>query len=149
MVTAFNYSCQILFPEYRFVLGKLLLLYVVCKPALTNLHRYFFSCCAGVPRYPSPYATMVRPAFPLRPPGSIGMLPALSRPPVPGIPGVRPVMPPVVRPAIALVAAPTEKPLTTVYVGKIASTVENDFMLSLLQVGLFIYFNYFNYLFLI
>ncbi|XP_034682825.1 RNA-binding protein 25 isoform X1 [Vitis riparia] len=88
----------------------------------------------GVPRYPSPYATMVRPAFPPRPPGAIGMLPALSRPPVPGMPGVRPIMPPVVRPAIVPVAAPTEKPQTTVYVGKIASTVENDFILSLLQV---------------
>lgn len=85
---------------------------------------------------------MVRPAFP-RPPGAIGMLPTLSRPPVPGIPGVRPVIPPVVRPAIVPVAAPTEKPQTTVYVGKIASTVENDFMLSLLQVSssfLYVYF---------
>lgn len=79
---------------------------------------------------------MVRPAFPPRPPGAIGMLPALSRPPVPGMPGVRPIMPPVVRPAIVPVAAPTEKPQTTVYVGKIASTVENDFILSLLQVSL-------------
>lgn len=85
---------------------------------------------------------MIRPAFP-RPPGAIGMLPALSRPPVPGIPGVRPVMPPVVRPAIVPVAAPTEKPLTTVYVGKIASTVENDFILSLLQVSLVLYFFFF------
>ncbi|KAI3452744.1 hypothetical protein Pfo_009407 [Paulownia fortunei] len=49
----------------------------------------------GIPRYPSPYAPMIRPAFPPRP----------------------------------LVG----KPQTTVYIGKISSTVGNDFMLALLQ----------------
>ncbi|XP_024023897.1 RNA-binding protein 25 isoform X2 [Morus notabilis] len=72
---------------------------------------------------------MVRHAFSPRPPGAIGVLP---RPPVPGIPGVRPIIPPIVRPVIPSVT-PAEKPQTTVYVGKIAPTVENDFMLSVLQ----------------
>ncbi|XP_062159370.1 RNA-binding motif protein 25 isoform X4 [Alnus glutinosa] len=76
---------------------------------------------------------MVRPPFPPRPPGAIGVLPAVSRPPIPGVPGVRPIMPPVVRPAFVPPVTPAEKPQTTVYVGKIASTVENEFMLSLLQ----------------
>ncbi|XP_043703844.1 RNA-binding protein 25-like isoform X2 [Telopea speciosissima] len=84
----------------------------------------------GIPRFPSPYQTMVRPAFPLRPPGAGGVLPSLSRPPIPGI--HPPIVPPVVRPVLPIVPL-TEKPQTTVYVGKIASTVENDFMLSLLR----------------
>ncbi|RZC48364.1 hypothetical protein C5167_041319 [Papaver somniferum] len=71
----------------------------------------------GMLRYPNPYASMVRPAFP-RPPGTMGMLPLLSRPPMPGIRGV----PPIVQPVVPIVA-PTEKPQTTVYVGKIASTL--------------------------
>ncbi|KAA8533138.1 hypothetical protein F0562_033329 [Nyssa sinensis] len=79
----------------------------------------------GIPRYPSPYATMVRPAFPLRPPGAIGMFPDLARP----LPSIRgPIIPPVV-PSVTSI----EKPQTTVYVGKISSTVQNDFMLSILQ----------------
>ncbi|KAM5566759.1 RNA-binding protein 25 [Rosa sericea] len=86
----------------------------------------------GLIRYPSPYPTMLRPGFPSRPPGGIGLLPSLQRPPMLGIPGVRPVMPPVVRPAVPSVT-PAEKPQTTVYVGKIAPTVNNDFMLYLLQ----------------
>ncbi|KAF3431289.1 hypothetical protein FNV43_RR26019 [Rhamnella rubrinervis] len=87
---------------------------------------------AGLPRYPTPYPQMVRPGFPLRPPGPIGALPAVSRPLIPGIPGIRPIIPPVVRPAVPSVT-PAEKPQTTVYIGKIAPTVENDFMLSLLK----------------
>ncbi|KAK9117098.1 hypothetical protein Sjap_016045 [Stephania japonica] len=83
-------------------------------------------------RYPTPYPGIVRAAFPPRPPGAIGVIPPLSRPPVPGIRGVPPIVPPVVRPVIPIVA-PTEKPQTTVYVGKISPTVENDFMLSLLR----------------
>ncbi|XP_062159363.1 RNA-binding motif protein 25 isoform X3 [Alnus glutinosa] len=93
---------------------------------------YMLLMC-GIPRYPSPYTAMVRPPFPPRPPGAIGVLPAVSRPPIPGVPGVRPIMPPVVRPAFVPPVTPAEKPQTTVYVGKIASTVENEFMLSLLQ----------------
>ncbi|KAA8529563.1 hypothetical protein F0562_033638 [Nyssa sinensis] len=85
----------------------------------------------GLPRYPSPYVTMVRPVFPPRPPGAINIVPALSRPPVPGFRG--PIILPIVRPAVVPSVTPTEKPQTTVYVGKISSTVENDFMLSLLQ----------------
>ena len=76
---------------------------------------------------------MVRPAFPARPPGVIGIVPPLSRPPVPGIRG--PIIPPLVRPVTIPSVAPTEKPQTTVYVGKISPTVENDFILSLLQVS--------------
>uniref|UniRef100_A0A7N0ZZ27 RNA-binding protein 25 n=1 Tax=Kalanchoe fedtschenkoi TaxID=63787 RepID=A0A7N0ZZ27_KALFE len=93
-----------------------------------------FFVFAGV-RYPSPYPGMVRPAYPtypLRPPGVIGMPPLLSRPPVPGVPGVRPMILPVIRPVVVPVT-PAEKPQTTVWVGKIASTVDNDFILSLLQ----------------
>lgn len=77
---------------------------------------------------------MIRPGFPIRQPGAVGILPAVSRPPVPGIPGIRPIIPPVVRPTVVPSVTPAEKPQTTVYVGKIAPTVENDFMLSLLQV---------------
>ncbi|KAJ4961660.1 hypothetical protein NE237_021570 [Protea cynaroides] len=84
----------------------------------------------GIPRFPTPYPVMVRPTFPPRPPGVVGVLPPLSRPPVPGI--RPPIVPPVVRPVVSIVP-PTEKPQTTVYVGKIAATVENDFMLSLLR----------------
>uniref|UniRef100_A0A7N0UJJ6 RNA-binding protein 25 n=2 Tax=Kalanchoe fedtschenkoi TaxID=63787 RepID=A0A7N0UJJ6_KALFE len=86
-------------------------------------------------RYPSSYPGMVRPVYPtypLRPPGVIGMPPLLSRPPVPGVPGVRPMILPVIRPAVVPVT-PAEKPQTTVWVGKIAPTVDNDFILSLLQ----------------
>ncbi|XP_068641082.1 RNA-binding motif protein 25 isoform X2 [Aristolochia californica] len=76
---------------------------------------------------------MVRPpVFPPRPPGAIGVVPPLTRPPIPGIRGVPPIVAPVIRPVGPIVALP-EKPQTTVYVGKIASTVENDFLLSLLQ----------------
>ncbi|KAF9602949.1 hypothetical protein IFM89_032831, partial [Coptis chinensis] len=82
----------------------------------------------GIPRYPTTYTPMVRPAYPPRMPGAIGMLQPLVRPPIPGIYGV----PPVVRPVIPIVA-PTKKPQTTVYVGKIASIVENDFILTLLR----------------
>ncbi|XP_057486284.1 RNA-binding motif protein 25-like isoform X3 [Actinidia eriantha] len=85
----------------------------------------------GMPRYPSPFMPMGRPTFPPRPPGAIGIIPPLSRPPVPGIRG--PIIPLVIRPAIVPSITPTEKPQTTVYVGKIASTVESDFILSLLQ----------------
>ncbi|KAK3041781.1 hypothetical protein RJ639_000297 [Escallonia herrerae] len=84
----------------------------------------------GILRYPPPYASMLRPAFPPRPPGAPGIIPALPRPPIPGI---RPIIPPILRAVGAPSFTPTEKPQTTVYVSKIAPTVENDFMLSLLQ----------------
>ncbi|RZC28256.1 RNA-binding protein 25 isoform F [Glycine soja] len=86
----------------------------------------------GIPRYPPPYGTMVRPVFPARPPGAVN-IPTISRPPVAGIPAVRPIIPPVVRPVVAPSVTPAEKPQNTVYIGKIAPTVENEFMLSLLQ----------------
>lgn len=79
---------------------------------------------------------MVRPPFPQRPPGIVGIIPALPRHPVPGIRG--PIIPPVVRPAGIPSVSPAEKPQTTVYVGKISSTVENDFIISLLQVSHYI-----------
>uniref|UniRef100_A0A1D1ZAQ2 RNA-binding protein 25 n=1 Tax=Anthurium amnicola TaxID=1678845 RepID=A0A1D1ZAQ2_9ARAE len=91
------------------------------------------SVSAGIPRYHAPYPTMVRAGFPPRPPGApIGIIPPLSRPPIHGIRGIPSIIPPVVRPAVPIVA-PTEKPQTTVYVGKIASTVENEFLESLLR----------------
>ncbi|KAL8534140.1 hypothetical protein ACS0TY_010229 [Phlomoides rotata] len=81
----------------------------------------------GVPRYP--YGPMIRPAFPPRP--MIGVMPHLTRPPIVGIRG--PIISPVVRPPATPSVVSTEEPQTTVYVGKISSTVENDFMLSLLK----------------
>ncbi|KAL7133068.1 hypothetical protein ABFS83_12G116400 [Erythranthe nasuta] len=83
----------------------------------------------GVLRYPSPYASMIRPSFPPRP--LIGVMPLLARPPGVGIRG--PIIPPVAMPTAIPGVVPAEKPQTTVYVGKISSTVENDFMLPLLQ----------------
>ncbi|XP_071724471.1 RNA-binding motif protein 25 [Rutidosis leptorrhynchoides] len=88
----------------------------------------------GMPRFPSPYPTMVRPTFPPRPPGAIGVLPALARPLVPGVPGVRPLTPPIIiRPPVLPAITPAEKPLTTVYVSRIPVTADNEFMLSLLK----------------
>ncbi|CAN7111334.1 unnamed protein product [Brassica rapa subsp. narinosa] len=86
----------------------------------------------GVLRYPSPYPTMVRPGFIMRPPGTVGAVPLVQRPPIPGMPGLRPVMPPMIRPVLAPFVPPVEKPQTTIYIGKIA-TVENDFMMSILE----------------
>lgn len=74
---------------------------------------------------------MVRPGFPPRPSVPVGVISPLTRPLIPG--SGAPAIPQVIRPGVPIVA-PTEKPQTTVYVGKIASTVENDFLLSLLRV---------------
>lgn len=71
---------------------------------------------------------MIRPAFPPRP--LVGVMPPLARPPLVGV--RPPIIPPVVRPPSTPTVTSAE-PQTTVYVGKISSTVENDFMLSLLQ----------------
>lgn len=71
----------------------------------------------------------MRPAFPPRP--LIGVMPPLARPPVIGIRG--PIVPLIVRPPVIPSVTSAEEPQTTVYVGKISSTVENDFMLSLLE----------------
>lgn len=75
---------------------------------------------------------MVRSTYPPRPPGPI--MPPQLRPPVTGIRG--PIIPPLVRPVASPSITPTDKSQTTVYVGKIASTIENDFIRSLLEVGL-------------
>ncbi|KAK3123402.1 hypothetical protein QOZ80_8AG0630090 [Eleusine coracana subsp. coracana] len=85
----------------------------------------------GMPRYPAPYP-LVRPGFPPRPMPPPGVLPIQRPPMITGIRGIPPVVTPVVRPP-ALVAAPSDKPPTAVYVGKIAPTVDNDFLLSLLR----------------
>ncbi|RZS18955.1 hypothetical protein BHM03_00051282, partial [Ensete ventricosum] len=87
----------------------------------------------GMPRYPAPYPTMIRPGFPPRPIPPAGVIPQIPRPPIPSIRGVPPVVTPVIRAMIPIVA-PAEKPQTTVYVGKIAATVENEFLLSILTV---------------
>ncbi|KAJ4811056.1 RNA-binding protein 25 [Rhynchospora pubera] len=79
----------------------------------------------GVPRIPIPFPGMIRPGFAPRP------IP-LVRP----IPGIRPgPTPPIVTPMLRPIAPVplVEKPQTTVYVGKIALTVDNDFLLSLLK----------------
>ncbi|XP_021727007.1 RNA-binding protein 25-like isoform X1 [Chenopodium quinoa] len=83
----------------------------------------------GVVRYP--YPPMARPPFLSRPGVTVGMVPQLQRPPFLGL---RPPMTlPVVRPPVVPVVLPPEKPQTTVYVGKIAPSVENDFIRSLLE----------------
>lgn len=94
---------------------------------------------AGMPRYSAPYPPMVRPTFPPRPPGAMGVMP-LPRPPIPGVRAVPPVLKfppatgsdPTSKGVIPLIP-PTEKPQTTVYVGKISPTVDNEFLLSLLE----------------
>ncbi|XP_051121982.1 RNA-binding motif protein 25 isoform X2 [Andrographis paniculata] len=72
---------------------------------------------------------MIRPGFPPRP--VVGVMPSMTRPPLVGIRG--PLMPAVVRPPSVPTVTSAETPQTTVYVGKIPSSVENDFMLSLLK----------------
>ncbi|GAB2280441.1 hypothetical protein Dimus_015073 [Dionaea muscipula] len=73
---------------------------------------------------------MVRAPFAPRPPGAIAMVPAQARP---MIPGFQPqLFPSVARPPFFPTVAPEKKPHTKVYVGKIAA-VENEFMLSLLE----------------
>ncbi|KAJ6844068.1 RNA-binding protein 25 isoform X4 [Iris pallida] len=84
----------------------------------------------GIPRYPGPYPTMIRPGFPPRPMPPMGVIPQIPRPPIPGVHGIPPA--PMVRPVLPIVA-PTEKPQTTVYVGKISPSADNDFLLSLLR----------------
>ncbi|KAG0467605.1 hypothetical protein HPP92_019185 [Vanilla planifolia] len=87
----------------------------------------------GVPRYPGPYPAMVRPGYPLRPMPPVGVIPQVSRIPMLGMRPLPPMVTPVVRPVVPILP-PTEKPQTTVYVGKIAPTVDNDSLLSLLRI---------------
>ncbi|KAG0523591.1 hypothetical protein BDA96_07G135800 [Sorghum bicolor] len=93
------------------------------------LHRCRLSVSAGMPRYPAPYP-MVRPGFVPRPMPPPGVVP-IQRPPI--ISGIRAISPLVTaRPPAPAVTLP-DKPPTAVYVGKIAPTVDNDFLLSLLR----------------
>ncbi|KAF9603381.1 hypothetical protein IFM89_035626 [Coptis chinensis] len=85
----------------------------------------------GISCYPTTYTPMVRPAYPPRMPGAIGMLDPLVRPPISGIYGV----PPICRLSFLLLLQQRNHKLL-IYVGKIASTVENDFILTLLGVAL-------------
>jgi hypothetical protein len=106
------------------------------------LHRCCLSVSAGMPRYPAPYP-MVRPGFvprPMPPPGVV----TIQRPPI--ISGIR-----AIPPLVALTARPpppavmlADKPPTAVYVGKIAPTVDNGFLLSLLQVCLLFSYMFFR-----
>ena len=106
------------------------------------LHRCRLSVSAGLPRYPAPYP-MVRPGFvprPMPPPGVV----AIQRPPIiSGIRAIPPLVAPSARPPAPAVTL-ADKPPTAVYVGKIAPTVDNDFLLSLLRVCLL-----FSYMFLV
>ena len=106
--------------------------HVHCESTLICSHRCCFLCdTAGMVRYP--YPSIVRPPYIARPGVSVGSVPPLPRPPFVGL--RPPVISPVVRPPVLpLVVIPAEKPQTTVYVGKIASSVENDFIRSLLEV---------------
>ncbi|KAL3631033.1 hypothetical protein CASFOL_024017 [Castilleja foliolosa] len=103
----------------------------VMPPAMPLSFKDFWMhkviCSAGV-HYPS-FAQMIRPGFPPRPLFG-GVMPQFARPPIIGIRG--PLVPPVVRPPV-IPFTPAEEPQTTIYVGKISSTVDNDFMLSLLK----------------
>ncbi|RCV31047.1 hypothetical protein SETIT_6G145200v2 [Setaria italica] len=88
------------------------------------------SLSAGM-RYPAPYP-MVRPGFVPRPMPPPGVVPIQRPPIIPGIRGVPPLVAPAARPPAPTVT-PADKPPTAVYVGKIAPTVDNDFLLSLLR----------------
>ncbi|BBN09068.1 RNA-binding protein 25 [Marchantia polymorpha subsp. ruderalis] len=103
----------------------------------------------GMPnRFPAPpYNSMARPpAFvprpPLGPPPPVTMSTmTLPRPPGNGLRPVAPVLKPplgmtlaeLAAKGIGQLAAPPEKPHTTVYVGKIASTIEDEFLRALLE----------------
>lgn len=74
---------------------------------------------------------MMRPGFPPRPMPPVGVVP-IQRPAIPlGIRGAPPMVAPPVRPPAPAVTL-ADKPPTAVYVGKIAPTVDNDFLRSLL-----------------
>ncbi|XP_016437011.2 RNA-binding motif protein 25 isoform X1 [Nicotiana tabacum] len=123
-------STQQIMPPYA-MHGQLMRPYAPMPNGYPAMHQQGAMPPPGIPRYASPYTPMMRPMFPPRPPGAIGIIPPLMRPPVPII--RPPIIPPAARPAAIPSIAQTEKPQTTVYVGKISSTAENEFMLSLLQ----------------
>jgi len=95
-----------------------------------------------MPRYPALYP-MVRPGFvprPMPPPGVV----AIQRPPIiSGIRAILPLVAPSARPPAPAVTL-ADKPPTAVYVGKIAPTVDNDFLLSLLRVCLLFSYMFFS-----
>ncbi|CAH1453401.1 unnamed protein product [Lactuca virosa] len=70
---------------------------------------------ARILRYASPYPQMLRPAYPQRPLGAVGVIPSLACPPMMAIRG--PVVPTIIRPPINTIT-PAEKPMTTVYVAR-------------------------------
>ncbi|XP_074274416.1 RNA-binding motif protein 25 isoform X2 [Silene latifolia] len=105
-----------------FLVGSLSWLQQIIRPT------EFFGALVwrGAVRYPFP--PIARPAFLPRPgPGGVpGLVSPFPRPPL----IIRP--PAIIRPIIPIII-PVEKPQTTVYVGKIAPSVENDFIRSLLE----------------
>ncbi|KAF7095838.1 hypothetical protein CFC21_097902 [Triticum aestivum] len=86
----------------------------------------------GVHRYPGPY-TMMRPCFPPRPMPPVGVVQIQRPATIPGIRGAPPMVAPPARPPAPAVT-PADKPPTAVYVGKIAPTVDNGLLLSLLRI---------------
>ncbi|KAL7585379.1 hypothetical protein Lser_V15G44706 [Lactuca serriola] len=92
----------------------------------------FITELQGILYYASPYPQMLQPAYPQRPLGAVGVIPSLACPPMMAMRG--PVVPTIIRRPINTIT-PAEKPITTVYVGKIASSVDNEFMLSLFLCG--------------
>lgn len=69
----------------------------------------------------------------MRPMPSVGVIPQIPRLTMSGVRPMLPMVTPVMRPVVPILP-PTEKPQTTVYVGKIAPTVDNEFLLSLLRI---------------
>lgn len=105
------------------------------------LHRCHLSLSAGMSRYPAPYP-MIRPGFVPRPMPPPGVVPIQRPTIISGIRAIPPLVAPTARPPAPAVKL-ADKPPTAVYVGKIAPTVDSDFLLSLLRVCLS-----FSYMFL-
>uniref|UniRef100_A0A1D1ZM47 RNA-binding protein 25 n=1 Tax=Anthurium amnicola TaxID=1678845 RepID=A0A1D1ZM47_9ARAE len=106
--------------------------YMVVPPPLVPLAPPAMSP-PGISHYPVQYPTMANPGFPRHPPGApISVIQQHSWPPIQGVHRLPAIIPPAVRQPFPA-SVPMEKPQTTIYVGKIASTVENEFMESLLR----------------
>lgn len=105
------------------------------------LHRCRLSVSAGM-RYPAPYP-MVRPGYVPRPMPPPGVVPIQRPPIISGIRAIPPLVAPTARPPAPAVTL-ADKPPTAVYVGKIAPTVDNDFLLSLLRVCLLFSYMFFR-----
>ncbi|ONM04831.1 RNA-binding protein 25 isoform X2 [Zea mays] len=95
------------------------------------LHRCHLSLSAGMSRYPAPYP-MIRPGFVPRPMPPPGVVPIQRPTIISGIRAIPPLVAPTARPPAPAVKL-ADKPPTAVYVGKIAPTVDSDFLLSLLR----------------